>query len=361
MTKPATGKDKGTPAAKPQGGTPPSPGVSPATCNVIFKDKGWTLATYTNEDDSSGFILSNGQTAFHLDSSGNMILATGKPLGGCGGKAIMSSSEFLQKTGSIAIEVTGNDDKETSKADNKGSSTKEKLPAYSLAVFGDIAIEAIGGQVGIKGDNISLKANNNLILEAGEAVKINSGSGAGNLNIFAGNLNLTAINFNKKVSGGEYSQGSGEFKVEQTKPGAVTEISTPGSVNYIVNGNYTVGVTGDYNLNVTGACSVAGKKNYFLSTKGNYVEEIEGKKTVKIKGIDPYKTQQKETYLLDVGSPSDGGTVSMTTKANADIKTTTVGEFEIQSTKKMTISSKSTAEFKAVDNMTIKGRQIYLN
>jgi hypothetical protein len=361
MTKPATGKNKGTPAAKPQGGTPPSPGVPPASCNVVFKDKGWTLATYTNEDDSSGFMLTNGQTAFHFDSSGNMILATGKPLGGCGGKAIISSSEFLQKTGSVAIEVSGNDEKETSKKDNKGNSTKEKTPAYSLAVFGDIAIEAIGGEVGIKGDNVSIKANNNLILEAGEAVKISSGSGAGNLNIFTGNLNLTAMNFNKKITGGEYSKGSGEFKVEQTKPGAVTEISTPGSINYIVNGNYTVGVTGDYNLNIAGACSIAGKKNYFLSTKGNYVEEIEGKKTVKIKGIDPYKTQQKETYLLDVGSPSDGGTVSMQTKANADIKTSTVGQIEIESTKKMVISSKSTAEFKAVENMTIKGKQIYLN
>lgn len=360
MTKPATGKNTGTPAAKPQGGTPPSPGVAPDSCNVIYKDKGWTLATYSNNDDSSGFILTNGQTAFHFDSSGNMILATGKPLGGCGGKAIISSDEFVQKTGAVAIEVTGNDDKETSKTDNKGNSSKQKPPAYSLAVFGDIAIESIGGEIGIKGDNVSIKANNNLILEAGETVKINSGSGAGNFNVTTGNFNLESINFNKKITGGEYSQGSGEFKVEQTKPGAVTEISTPGSMNYIVNGNYTVGVTGDYNLNVTGGCSISGKKNYFLSTKGNYVEEIDGKKTATIKGKDPYNTQQKETYLLDVGSPTDG-TVSIKTKANADITTTTFGEMKIESSKNLSISSKSTAEIKATGSMTIKGRPIYLN
>lgn len=352
--KPATKEKKGTPAAKPQGGTPPSSGVSPQQCNVIFKDKGWTLATYTNEDDSSGFILSNGQTAFHFDTSGNMILATGKPLGGCGGKAVITSEEFIQKTKSIAVEVTGNDDKATQTKDSNGNTTTEQIPAYSLSVFGDIAIESIGGEINLKGDNVSIRANNNLLFEAGESITFNSGKGAGNYKINAGNVEIEAVNFNKKISGGEYSLGAGEVKTEQTKPGAITEISTPGSLKHIVNGNYELGVTGDLNVNATGAVAIKGDKNIFIeTTKGNYVEKIKGKKTSTIQGQDPYGISQKENYLVQVGAASTGN-VSMKTVSNSDIQIESkTGEMTLKASKNVTVSG---------NDITLNSRsKIYLN
>lgn len=353
-TKPATTEKKGTPAAKPQGGTPPSPKGSPEQCNVIFKDKGWTLATYGNADDSSGFILTNGQTAFHFDSSGNMILATGKPLGGCGGKAVITSEEFIQKTKSIAVEVTGNDDKATQTKDSKGNSTAEQIPAYSLSVFGDIAIESVGGEINLKGDNVSVRANNNLLFEAGESIIFNSGKGAGNYNINAGNVEINAVNFNKKITGGEYSLGAGEVKTEQTKPGAVTEVSTPGSFKQIVNGNYEIGVTGDLNINATGGVAIKGDKNIFIeTTRGNYVETIKGKKTTKIQGQDPYGIAQKENYLIEVGAASSGK-VSMKTVSNSDIEIESkAGEMNLKATKNVTISG---------TDITLKSTsKIYLN
>lgn len=350
--KPATTSKTGTPAATPQGGTPPENGAGPDKCTVIFKEKGWTMATYENTTDGSdGFILSNGQTAFHFDSNGNMILATGKPLGGCGGKAIIIANESQQKYRSYALEVTGNDDQTEETLNSSGNTEVSKVPAYSICVYGDVAIEAVGGDIGLKGDNITLNAASTLTLKSGENILLQSGEGGGNLNINSGNVNLEAVNFKKKVSGGEYSEGAGEFKVEQNKKGAVTELSTPGSLNQIVNGNYTLGVTGDYAINTGGSFAISSKKNYFITALGNADEKIDGKKKISVSGNSTIPIKQQESFVIEAGS---SGKTSFKLDANEDIAIESkAGGMDVK------VKKNFTAE--AVGVVRIKGSQIFLN
>lgn len=350
--KPATTTKTGTPAATPKGGSPPENGAGPDKCTVIFKEKGWTMATYENTTDGSdGFILSNGQTAFHFDSNGNMILATGKPLGGCGGKAIIIANESQQKYRSYALEVTGNDDQTEETLNSTGNTETVKVPAYSICVYGDVAIEAVGGDIGLKGDNITLNASSTLTLKSGENVLLQSGEGGGNFDIVSGNVNLQAVNFKKSVSGGEYSEGAGEFKVEQNKKGAVTELSTPGSLNQIVNGNYTLGVSGDYAINTGGSFAISSKKNYFVTALGNADEKIDGKKKISVGGNTKIPIKQQQSLLIETGG---SGKTSFKLDSNADAEIESkVGGINIKSKKDMKIES--------VGVVRIKGSKIFLN
>lgn len=351
--KPATNPNKpGTPAATPQGGTPPEMKSGPEKCTIIWKSGAWTMATYENTTDgTNGFILSNGQTAMHFDSAGNMIMSTGKPLGGCGGKAIIVANDSQQKYKSVAIEVQGNDDEATTQQNSSTGNTEvAKTPAYSITVYGDVAIESIGGDIGLKGDNISLNAASTLTLKSGENINIEAGNDSGNVNIFSGNVNLDAMFFNKNIGGGEYSEGAGEFKVEQKNPGAVTEISTPGSVRYIVNGNYEIGVTGDLAINAERSVAISAKKDYFTTVQGNSDTQIGGKNKLAVFGNSTVsQTKQKENYLIEVGA------------GDKSMKVSTASDLELSSTKKVLVNSVTDVEIKATGLVRVEGTSIYLN
>lgn len=314
-SRPASTNKTGSPASTPQGGTPPENGAGPQKCTVIFKEKNWTMMTYENEDGSSGFILTNGQSSFHMDSNGNIIQATGKPLGGCGGKALVVAEDTMQKYKSMSVEIMGNDDDTTEVSGANGNTETQKVAPYSITVYGDVAIEAIGGDVGLKGDNISLNALNTLMLKSEDNVVIQAG---GRTNIFTGNLNVEALNFNKKIKGGEYNEGSAEFKVEQNKKGALTEITTPGSYRHIVNGNYELGVSGDIAINTQGSYAMSAKKHYFVTALGNADEKIQGKKKIEVTGRQTVtETKQKETFLVSAGTSEDA---SLKIETNNDVQ-----------------------------------------
>ena len=361
--------EPGTPAATPQGGTEQPKKTGPDKCTVIFKYKDWTVSTYEyTSDGSTGFLLTNGQSALHFDANGNMILASGKPLGGCGGKAIVIAEESQQKYKSMAVEITGNDEKIEKQENSSGNTETVKVPAYSLVVYGDIAIEAVGGDIGLKGNNITLNASSTLTLKSGENVLLQSGGdastgAAGNLNIAAGNVNLDAINFKKKISGGEYSEGAGEFKVEQNKKGAVTEITTPGAFNQIIQGNYTLGVKGDYAINTDGSFALSSKKHYFVTAVGNADEKIDGKKKLTVDGLEYIPTnadgstgepiKQQEPFLIEVGAATKG-TTSMKVDSNSDIQIgSKIGALKA--------NAKTNVEIEATAEVKIVATKIYLN
>ena len=77
----------------------------------------WAIGTwgtgvaYEFLDGSTGFALYNGKTAFHFDNNNNITISAGSPgQSGCGGKFVLNTQAQLQKSKSIAIEVTGRDD-----------------------------------------------------------------------------------------------------------------------------------------------------------------------------------------------------------------------------------------------------------
>jgi len=342
----------GTPAARPTGGTPPDSPPAQDKFTTIFKDKGWTMGVYENETDGTqGFILTNGQTAFHFDQAGNMIMTTGKPLGGCGGKIIMKGQDKIDKFHSVAIEITGNDDEEEETTNAAGNTEVKKKPAYSLTVYGDIAIESVGGDIGMKGDNITIQANETLTLKSLENLQIQSEA---NVNIFSPNINLEGSYLRKKISAGEYSEGSGEVKIEQTKPGASMSIETPGSLKYVVNGNYELGVKGDFAINTEGSYALSSNKNYFLTVQGNANEKIEGKKKEYVGGSSAtVEIDQEEAYLIEIAA--GGGTVSYKVEADNDIELSSkLG--------KLSQSAKTEINIQTETGLVrIEGKQIYLN
>ena len=264
--------------ARPEGSDAPEEGqFCNDDFNVIATKHGWTMGTYTNKDGSTGFILTNGQSMFHFDVNGNIVMATGKPgQSGCGGKVVIHAKDHHEKTDTYALHVRGNDDEQTKEED--GSTTKSA--PYSIYVEGDVAIESQGGDVGIKGDNITLNAVNNLTLRAGENINIEPAEGQGKVNVTAADINMDSSFTRFTTSGGFYVDGSGEFAVNQKDQiGASTSINTIGTVNHVIKG--------EYNLRATGNLQLESDFGHLLfkSTKGGMARIINGDDSMIVRGV----------------------------------------------------------------------------
>lgn len=286
-----------------------------------------SIASYKFPDGSDGFAIFSKAWAFHVDNNNNFIFTAGPPSqGGCGGKLIQKSEAIVQRTGSVSTHVTGRKDDGVTKQEVKNDGIEEsKLPAYSLKVEGDILLESVGGEVVVKGDNITLNALNTLNLKSGKDINIQAGEKSGTINMNCSKFNLDAAFFNKNVSGGEYSTGSGENKVEQYNPSASTEVSTPGSIKYTVNGDYEVGVTGDYKQIVNGNYSLAVDKDYAQTVKGDFSTKVEGKAKQIFNGINK-TSAQKETYILEIGAAAkEIPSYLITSGSGVKLETTTDG------------------------------------
>ena len=319
--------------------------------HVLATQHGWTMGTYTNKDGSSGYILTNGQSIFHFDSNGNIILASGKTgQSGCGGKVIIKADDRMESSKSVSIHVKGNDDERT-KSNNAGTEEVEKTPAYSLFVEGDVAIESKGGEIVLGGSNITINAANVLTLKAGEMINIEAGEGGGKVNLLSNDYNINTTFLTENISGGKYTDGAGEVTVNQKQnPSAVSSVNTVGSVNYTVNGDYRVAVKKDFQLSSDGNVLFSGKAGYAAKFKGNFYEEITGKKTEKIYGRSQDQDQE-ETYLLDVG-PSSSESIKI--KSSSDISLDSVsGDIKV--------NARRNIDIKATGKVQIQGRAIYLN
>jgi len=348
-------KQPATTPASPKGGTPPGPQSGPDKCTVIFKEKELTIARYeTSSDGAHGFIITNGTNVMHFDSNGNLILAAGKSgESGCGGKLVIAAEEAVQKYNTYAIEIKGNDGDATQTQGTDGNTEVKKVPPFSIAVYGDVAIEAIGGDIGLKGKNVSIKADNNLSLQATENITLQSGkTGSGNVNVYTGNFNLSAQYFRRNVSGAEYVEGTGEVAIEQNKPGASQSFSTPGSVNYTVNGNYEFGVKGDLNIVSEGSIGMSSKKNLFQTVAGNFDLKAGGKGTVTIDGTKSTPPiSQPETFKIKTGTTGKPS-FKLETGGDAEIQVSP-GDFKLTATKDI--------DMKATKDIKLTAMKIYLN
>lgn len=261
-----------------------------------------SFVNYKFDDGSTGFAIFAAEWAFHVDNTNNFIFTAAPPSqGGCGGKMIQKSEAEVHKTGSISTHVTGRiDDGVTKSSVKDGKVEEDKLPAYSLKVEGDVLIECVGGESIIKGDSITLNALSTLNLKSGKDINIEAGGGSGGLNINAGKVKMDAAFFDKQISGRESTTGAGEVDIEQTKPGATTNISTSGSINYTVNGNYTLGVKKDFKTIVNENYSLQVDKDAATNIKGSYSMVVEGKAKNVFRGVSKTSTQQ-ESYILEIG------------------------------------------------------------
>lgn len=323
-----------------------------ADFNVIATKHGWTMGTYTNNDGSSGYILTNGTSIFHFDATGNIILSTGKPAqAGCGGKVIIRAEDKQEKAKTTSIHITGNDDQKTRKKDGSGGENVEEYPPYSLFVEGDIAIESQGGEVSIKADNITLNAVNNLTLKAGEAINLEAGSGGGKVNVLAGDYNINAAFSNNTITGGHYIDNTGETTVNQVVPGTTTSINTLGGVNYLVRGEYNVGILKDYNVAAVGNILFGSLKGGIgVKTVGKSYEFVGSTKESVIMG-KPFGDAEPptETYKQTIAGAAP---VSYALRATQKIENKSILGWSLLT--KGPIDIKGTL-------VTIKGASIFLN
>lgn len=269
---------------------------------------GFVITAYEfPEDGSKGIALYNGKTAFHIDNNNNITFSAGPPgQSGCGGKLVLNTQSQLQKAKSVSIEVTGRDNGGTEKStDEDGNVSEDTMPAYSLKVYGPVYVEAIGGDAAVKGDNVTVSAGSTLNLKSGKDINIQAGENGGKINMYGGTFDVNTAFMNKNLSGGEYSEGAGEFKVTQNKQGASVSIDTPGSVNYTVNGNYTVGVKGDYTMGTEGNYNVNVDKDAAWAIKGKFSQLVDGKAKFEVKGqeVKGAQSSQQETYVVKVAAP----------------------------------------------------------
>lgn len=264
-----------------------------------------SIASYKFPDGSDGFAIFSKSWAIHADNNNNFIFTAGPPSqGGCGGKLIQKSEAIVQKTGSVSTHVTGRKDDGVEKQEVKDGGVEEsKLPAYSLKVEGDILLESVGGEVVIKGDNITLNALSTLNLKSGKDINIQAGDNSGKIAFNCSKFDINAAFLNKNITGGEYSKGAGENEVEQYNPSASTTVSTPGSVKYTVNGKYELGVTGNFTQIVNGHYGITVDKDFATVVHGDYSMAVTGKAKSVFSGISKTKTpSQKESYILEIGA-----------------------------------------------------------
>lgn len=269
---------------------------------------GFVITAYEfPEDGSKGIALYNGKTAFHIDNNNNITISAGPPgQSGCGGKLVFNTQAQLQKAKSVSIEVTGRDSDGTdTSTDEDGNVTEDVMPSYSLKVYGPVHVEAIGGDAAVKGDNVTVSAGSTLNLKSGKDINIQAGENGGKINMYGGTCEINTAFLNKNLSGGEYSEGPGEFKITQNKEGASVSIDTPGEVKYTVNGNYTVGVKGDYTLGTSGHYNINVDKDAAWAIKGKFSQIVDGKGKFEVKGQEAKggKSSQQETYVVKVAAP----------------------------------------------------------
>jgi hypothetical protein len=337
-------------------GSVPSPGVPgygevPKIVWSQIEGDGWLNCCYVL-DGKYGWAKTNGEMAIHFDTLNNMIFTAGFPgESGCGGKMInVSKGGKIDKHSSVSIEVTGRQDdgKLGKTTTDKGTTEETKVPAYSLKVYGDILIECIGGEVAIKGDNVTLNAASTLNLKSGKDINIQAGEKSGRINLNGGALNINTAHLNKNVSGLESSTGAAEVSTEQYHKGASNTISTPGSIKYTVNGDYELGVTGKVRQLVSKSYEFNVDGDYAQVIKGNRSDKVQGKYKLEVNGTEtkPASSQQ-ENYLIKVGAGKSKTVPSYSIISGSGAKiSSTTGNFIVEVAKQVGLLDLSEKSFK---------------
>jgi len=270
--------------AEPKSGRKDDDGKFIKTCPTAVTQDGWTIMTWRGENGGpGGYALTNGVSALLFDENGNVKTSTGKPGDtGCGGKIVRICTDFLDKGHSYAGQFTG-----SSQERSKEGKTEE-LPTYSLHVTGETAIESVGGDVNILGDNVTIQARKTLTLKAGTGISIESGSDkAGECSApiaIKGGKVTTDASFIAEKSRGHHKEIKGEFTVNQDMPGSGISFNTNGSISSKADGNYDIGCKGRFNLDGGANVQIRSKKGgSSLRLKGKYIERIGGTRYTEIK------------------------------------------------------------------------------
>jgi hypothetical protein len=245
-------------------GTAFTTATEPAKINVQQSLGGHVSKVETvnqNGDTQIKIITSDGKS-LTMAEDGSVIVTTAKQDGNAKSGRFdvrsQGSTRFLIGE-SLAIEVENKNHVNSGKDGDSNTAI-----AFSLKVYGNVAIECVGGELNAKAKNISLNAENEITLKAGSKVGILSGAGKGQntpSTTSSGATKAAAVEYGGlvEIKGGDLfldsqtirQKSAVDYKIV-SHDGAI--LSTEKLSNYGLRapGSFTVEVGGDLYENISG-------------------------------------------------------------------------------------------------------------
>lgn len=351
--------------------TPPHSGTQRTSSSD--KLNGVKVIKAQNEDGRATYIIctDNGQS-INMDETGNIFIGCGKI-----GDDEMGGQVTVRPHGMMTVKVG---DTLNIEVENKLDQEKP----LSLKVFGDINMEAVGGDVHMAGNNVNISAKTDLHLK-GSKILLQGGDGAGGSVEIVGNTFKTDTTFiNNKVTGGVTQNVYGEYTIRQLlDPRASFNITSSGAMNIQAGGDLSVNGLGRAEVLVAGLppkpIPTAKSPNAFTLSvgTGNAVATIgAGNFTSSVTGNNTHTTtgNSTSTYTGNSTIKYDGNFVSNytgnyneTITGNSNLTNqgsytqTISGVHTITTNAQFTHNISGLASILASGAMTIGGSQIYLN
>ena len=208
----------------------------------VDKINGVKITKAQNEEGRVTLIIctDNGQS-IHMDDTGNIFFGCGKI-----GEDETGGQITMRPQGDMTVKVGGRFAMEVE------NMLDEEKP-ISVVSYGDINVESKGGDVFLKGDNVTVRALKDLNL-SGSTVNIQGGDGAGGAVSLVANTFKTDTTFiNQTVSGGITQNVLGEATIRQIlDPRACHTISSAGHLKLSAAGDFSIDVGGKMEVNVAG-------------------------------------------------------------------------------------------------------------
>jgi len=200
--------------------------------DIMGQHLGYLIGAYSNKDGSGGLFITDGTSAFHIDSLNNIHIKTGATDadGPGGGKLQLGAERLLAEFSEYALEVGPVDDKSSP---DKTGTKEEKVSAYSIQVYGNADINCTDGDLKLGGKNILLDAKDVVKITAGTQVQIEAGDGGGRIDMIANELNSNTSSTTFNQTGAFYIEGAEEIifnqKVKVDPTQEKISVVTPGS------------------------------------------------------------------------------------------------------------------------------------
>lgn len=246
---PSNKPPSGTPLAKPQEGTESKELqklIDEFDIKVWDKDGPIKIVSIKRSDDPNDFDLHIANGAGHISfQNGNIAVISGNNgsrTNPCAGKLVVKNSGEVRKSeGPINIEVSADDNREEN---GDVDPDAEEAPAYSLKVYGDYAVETVGGKTGIRGNKVVITAADTLTLIGESGLNLQAGKdGNGTMTISAGLLKKNVAT-EEEIITSQKTKIVSEDSTFQYDPRAAVNIVSPGHMNIKALGDISFGAGG---------------------------------------------------------------------------------------------------------------------
>ena len=325
-----------------------------------------------NEDGRVTYIVctDNGQS-LNMDEMGNIFLGCGK-IGddeSGGGMTVRPHGQMIVKVGdTLSIEVENGQDQEK---------------PLSLTVFGDINMEAKGGDLHMSGSNVNISAGNEMNLEAPK-LALTNGKACGTVKITGGTIKHEAVFIKDEITGSVSQNVFGEYTIRQLlDPRASFNLISSGAFNVTAGGDMSVNALARAELIVAGLPAkpipTAKSPNAFTLTvgtgnslinfnAGNVTYGVQGNTTGTLSGNNTSTVTGNQTKTISGNHTSTySGTFNETITGNTTLTNsgtytqTIAGVHNLTSSAQYTHNITGIASILAGGVMTISGTQINLN